>query len=54
MQKPGRKEGRFFSVQGMVEKKENGIWEKDTAEVQFLGGGALFAANLLSTPPSYK
>lgn len=37
MQKQGRKEEDFFSVHGMVEKKENGIWEKDTAEVQFLG-----------------
>ena len=43
--KAGQKRRRFFSVQGMVEKKGNGIWEKDTAEVQFLGGGALSIVN---------
>ncbi|KAJ6736919.1 hypothetical protein OIU85_019030 [Salix viminalis] len=43
--KVGEKRRLVFSVHGMIEKKkENGIWEKDKAEVQFLGGSAVFAA----------
>ncbi|KAF9686712.1 hypothetical protein SADUNF_Sadunf02G0017900 [Salix dunnii] len=48
--KVGEKGRLVFSVRGMIEKKENGIWEKDNAEVQFLGGAAVFAARSIVKP----
>ncbi|KAF9686713.1 hypothetical protein SADUNF_Sadunf02G0018000 [Salix dunnii] len=51
MEHRGRRE-RKISVfcTRMMEQKENGIWEKENAEVQFLGGAVLFAARSIVKP----
>ncbi|KAF9686714.1 hypothetical protein SADUNF_Sadunf02G0018100 [Salix dunnii] len=44
--KVGEKRRLMFSVHGMIEKKENGMWREDNAEVLFLGGAAGFCCKI--------